>query len=68
MARAAIVACANAAVLSSATTPTCERLHAAGVRGARFTRGGLGISFSAAEQARAFARISELGWYVEVAA
>jgi len=36
------------------------------VRGARFTRGGLGISLSPAEQARAFARVKELGWYVKV--
>jgi predicted TIM-barrel fold metal-dependent hydrolase len=33
---------------------------------ARYTRGGLGICFSPAEQARAFARVKELGWYVKV--
>jgi predicted TIM-barrel fold metal-dependent hydrolase len=43
-----------------------QLLHDAGIRGARFTRGGLGISFSAAEQARALARARELGWYVKV--
>jgi 2-pyrone-4,6-dicarboxylate lactonase len=43
-----------------------QKLHDAGVRGARFTHGGLGISLSSAERARAFARVKELGWYVKV--
>ncbi|MES2183737.1 MAG: amidohydrolase family protein [Pseudomonadota bacterium] len=60
------VACANAAVLTERDDAYLHQLHDAGVRGARFTRGGLGISFSAAEQARAFARVKELGWYVKV--
>ncbi len=60
------LACANAAVLSERDDAYLHKLHDAGVRGARFTRAGLGISLSAAEQARAFARIKELGWYVKV--
>ncbi|HZV94190.1 MAG TPA: amidohydrolase family protein, partial [Caldimonas sp.] len=59
------VACANALVLVERDDAYLQRLHDAGVRGARFTRGGLGISFSPAEQARAFARAKELGWYVK---
>lgn len=58
--------CANAAVLTERDDAYLQKLHDAGVRGARFTRGGLGISLSAAEQARAFARVKELGWYVKV--
>ncbi|MEO8117815.1 MAG: amidohydrolase family protein [Rhodoferax sp.] len=58
--------CANAAVLSERDDAYLQKLHDAGVRGARFTRGGLGISLSAAEQMRAFARLKELGWYVKV--
>ncbi len=60
------MACANAAVLTERDDAYLQKLHDAGVRGARFTRGGLGISLSAAEQARAFARVKELGWYVKV--
>lgn len=60
------MACANAAVLTERDDAYLQKLHDAGVRGARFTRGGLGISLSAAEQARAFARVRELGWYVKV--
>ncbi|WP_157271918.1 amidohydrolase family protein [Azohydromonas aeria] len=60
------VGCANAAVLVEGDDATVAKLHDAGIRGARFTRGGLGISFSPAEQARAFARAKELGWYVKV--
>jgi predicted TIM-barrel fold metal-dependent hydrolase len=60
------MACANAAVLTERDDAYLHKLHDAGVRGARFTRGGLGISLSAAEQARAFARVKELGWYVKV--
>jgi len=59
-------ACANAAVLVEGDEATLQRLHDAGVRGARFTRGGLGISFSPAELARALGRVRELGWYVKV--
>lgn len=60
------MACANAAVLVERDDAYLQQLHDAGVRGARFTRGGLGISLGAAEQARAFARVKELGWYVKV--
>lgn len=59
-------ACANAAVLIERDDAYLHKLHDAGVRGARFTRGGLGISLSAVEQARAFARVKEMGWYVKV--
>lgn len=58
--------CANAIVLKDRDDAYLDRLHTAGVRGARFTRGGLGISFSPAEMARVLARIRELGWYVKV--
>jgi predicted TIM-barrel fold metal-dependent hydrolase len=60
------LACANAAVLSERDDAYLHKLHDAGVRGARFTRAGLGISLSPAEQERAFARIRELGWYVKI--
>lgn len=60
------MACANAAVLTERDDAYLQKLHDAGVRGARFTRGGLGISLSAAEQEKAFARVKELGWYVKV--
>lgn len=60
------LACANAAVLSERDDSYLARLHDAGVRGARFTRAGLGISLTAAEQARAVARVKELGWYIKV--
>ncbi len=60
------MACANAAVLTERDDAYLHKLHDAGVRGARFTRGGLGISLTAAEQERAFARVKELGWYVKV--
>ncbi len=58
--------CANAAVLSERDDAYLHKLHDAGVRGARFTRAGLGISLSPAEQQRAFDRCRELGWYVKV--
>ena len=60
------MACANAAVLSERDDAYLQRLHDAGVRGARFTRGGLGISLTADEQRRALARVKELGWYAKV--
>lgn len=58
--------CANAAVLTECDDAYLAKLHDAGVRGARFTRAGLGISLSAAEQDKAFSRIKELGWYVKL--
>lgn len=60
------VGCANAAVLSERDDAYLHTLHDAGVRGARFTRAGLGISLTPAEQQRAFDRCRELGWYVKV--
>ena len=60
------LACANAAVLIEGDDAYLDRLHTAGVRGARFTRGGLGISFSAEQIQRALARVRELGWYVKL--
>lgn len=58
--------CANAAVLTECDDAYLARLHDAGVRGARFTRAGLGISLGRAERERAFGRIRELGWYVKL--
>jgi predicted TIM-barrel fold metal-dependent hydrolase len=60
------LACANAAVLIEGDDAYLERLHAAGVRGARFTRGGLGISFSTEQMQHALGRVRELGWYVKL--
>lgn len=57
--------CANAAVLLEGDDAYLERLHAAGVRGARFTRQALGIRMSQAQYQRALARIRELGWYAK---
>ncbi len=59
-------ACANAAVLKERDDAYLAQLHAAGVRGARFTRQGLGLGFSAGEFARSLRRVKELGWYVKV--
>lgn len=59
-------ACANALVLIERDDAYLARLHAAGVRGARFTRQGLGIAFSEQEFGRAIGRVRELGWYVKV--
>ena len=59
-------ACANAALFAEATDAELARMDAAGVKGARFTRGGLGLSFSAEALDRALGRVRELGWYVKV--
>ncbi len=59
-------ACANAAVLRERDDAYVEKLHAAGVRGARFSRQSLGIALSDADLQRAFARLRELGWYAKV--
>ena len=59
-------ACANVAVLVERDDQYVARLHDAGVRGARFTRGGLGISVSGSDFDRVLGRIEELGWYVKV--
>jgi 2-pyrone-4,6-dicarboxylate lactonase len=58
--------CANAAVLIERDDAYLEKLHAAGVRGARFSRQGLGITLSEADFERSIARVKELGWYVKV--
>lgn len=60
------LACANAAVLVERDDAYLQTLHDAGVRGARFTRGGLGISFTPAEMDRAFGRMRALGWYAKL--
>ena len=57
--------CANAAVLIERGDAYIAKLHDAGIRGARFTRQGLGIAFDADAQQRAFAKIRELGWYAK---
>ena len=59
-------ACANASVFQEKDDAYIARLDAAGVRGARFSRGSLGIDFSPADLERAFKRIAELGWYAKV--
>lgn len=59
--------CANALVFAEATDSYLDKLHAAGVRGARFSfRQALGAVLSDADFARAIARIRELGWYVKI--
>ena len=58
--------CANAVVLNERDDAYIARLHDAGVRGARFTRQGLGLGFSPKEFERTVARVSELGWYVKI--
>jgi len=58
--------CANAAVFDSANHATLARLHAGGIRGARFSRQSLGIALTPDAFARAIARIRELGWYAKV--
>lgn len=58
-------ACANAAVLSERDDAYLAKLHAAGVRGARFTRQGLGLALSKEDYARAIAKVRRLGWYAK---
>lgn len=57
--------CANAAVFAAADDSYLDSLNAAGVRGARFTRQGLGLALSPDDFQRAIARVSELGWYAK---
>ncbi len=57
--------CANALALLECDDAYIARLDAAGIRGARFNRQGLGVSMSAGDFARAIARIKELGWYAK---
>jgi predicted TIM-barrel fold metal-dependent hydrolase len=58
--------CANAAVFDSAEDATLAKLHAGGIRGARFSRQSLGIALTPDAFARAIARIRELGWFIKV--
>jgi len=58
--------CANAAVFDGANDATLAKLHAGGIRGARFSRQSLGIALSPYAFARAIARIRELGWFIKV--
>ncbi|RXG98923.1 amidohydrolase family protein [Bradyrhizobium vignae] len=59
--------CANALVFAEASDSYLAKLHASGVRGARFSfRQELGAVLSDADFARAIARIRELGWYVKI--
>lgn len=57
--------CANAAVLLERDERYLQKLHDAGIRGARFSRQGLGITMSNKEFDRAMAIVRELGWYVK---
>jgi len=59
-------ACANAVVLSERDDAYIAKLHHAGVRGARFTRAGLGLALSPEAFGKAVARVRELGWYVKI--
>ncbi|WP_028224977.1 amidohydrolase family protein [Paraburkholderia ferrariae] len=58
--------CANALVLKEKGDAYLQTLHDAGVRGARFSRAGLGASLAPNEIQRALAKVQELGWYVKV--
>jgi 2-pyrone-4,6-dicarboxylate lactonase len=59
--------CANAMVFATASDAYLAKLHAAGVRGARFSfRADLGAVLSAQDFSRAVARAAELGWYVKI--
>jgi 2-pyrone-4,6-dicarboxylate lactonase len=58
--------CANAVVFESADDAALAKLHAGGIRGARFSRQSLGIALSPQAFDRAIARIRELGWYAKV--
>jgi predicted TIM-barrel fold metal-dependent hydrolase len=59
--------CANALVFEAADDAYLEKLHAAGVRGARFSfRQALGAVLSKPAFERAVGRIRELGWYMKV--
>jgi len=58
--------CANAVVLSERDEAYVAKLHDAGVRGARFTRQGLGLALAPSDFERAVAQCRELGWYVKI--
>jgi predicted TIM-barrel fold metal-dependent hydrolase len=57
--------CANAIVFEEADDSYLDKLHAAGIRGARFTRQGLGVALAPEAFARAIARVKELRWYAK---
>ena len=60
-------ACANALVFEAADDAYLDKLHKAGVRGARFSfRQALGAVLSRSAFDRAVGRIRELGWYMKV--
>ena len=60
-------ACANALVFTEKDDAYLQKLHDAGVRGARFSfRQEFGAVLSRADYDRAIARIRELGWYVKI--
>lgn len=60
-------ACANALVFEAADDAYLEKLHKAGVRGARFSfRQALGAVLSKPAFDRAVGKIRELGWYMKV--
>lgn len=59
--------CANALVFVEKDDAYLQKLHDAGVRGARFSfRQALGAVLSRPDYDRAVARIRELGWYVKI--
>jgi 2-pyrone-4,6-dicarboxylate lactonase len=60
-------ACANALVFAERDDAYLQKLHDAGVRGARFSfRQALGAVLSRPDFDRAIARIRELSWYVKI--
>jgi 2-pyrone-4,6-dicarboxylate lactonase len=59
-------ACANAIVFNERDDNYLDQLDSAGVRGARFTRQGLGVALDQTSFERAIGRVRELGWYVKV--
>ncbi|MEO7338348.1 MAG: amidohydrolase family protein [Caldimonas sp.] len=59
--------CANALVFEDADDATLEALHAAGVRGARFSfRQALGAVLTKPAFDRAVGKLRELGWYMKI--
>ena len=58
--------CANAVVLNERDDAYIAKLHDAGVRGARFTRQGLGLGFTPEQFAKTIGRVKELGWYAKI--
>jgi predicted TIM-barrel fold metal-dependent hydrolase len=58
--------CITAKGVIEATDAELAALHAAGVRGGRFSRPGLASSVAADVIPRALARLAELGWYAKL--